>query len=44
MAKNKKIEVLGKQIRIIADTKSEYISITAMLKAKDCDFFVSDWL
>ena len=44
MAKNKKIEVLGKEIRIIADTKSEYISITDMLKAKDGDFFVSDWL
>lgn len=44
MAKNKKIEVLGKEIRIIANTKSEYISITDMLKAKDGDFFVSDWL
>jgi KilA-N domain len=44
MAKNKKIEVLGKEIRIIADTNNEFISITDMLKAKDGDFFVSDWL
>jgi hypothetical protein len=42
MAKNKKIEVLGKEIRIIAGTNNEFISITDMLKAKDGDFFVSD--
>ncbi len=44
MAKNKKIEVQGKEIRIIADNETEFISITDMLKAKDGDFFVSDWL
>ena len=44
MAKNKKIEVQGKEIRIIAENEMEYISITDMLKAKDGDFFVSDWL
>lgn len=44
MAKNKKIEVQGKEIRILADNEKEFISITDMLKAKDGDFFVSDWL
>ena len=44
MAKNKKIEVEGKEITIILDKEQEYISLTDMLKAKDGDFFISDWL
>ena len=44
MSKNKKIEVLGKEISIILENEKEYISITDMLKAKDGDFFISDWL
>ena len=44
MAKNKKIEVEGKEITIILDQEQEYISLTDMLKAKDGDFFISDWL
>jgi len=44
MAKNKKIEVEGKEITIILDEEQEYISLTDMLKAKDGDFFISDWL
>lgn len=44
MAKKKKIEVEGKEITIILDNKQEYISLTDMLKAKDGDFFISDWL
>jgi len=39
--KNKQIVVLGKDITISPD---EYISITDMLRAKDGDFFISDWL
>ncbi|MGM0505420.1 MAG: KilA-N domain-containing protein, partial [Bacteroidota bacterium] len=39
--KSKQIVVLGKDITISPD---EYISITDMLKAKDGDFFISDWL
>ncbi|WP_449371676.1 KilA-N domain-containing protein [Amniculibacterium aquaticum] len=42
--KNKKIEVEGKVITIILDKEQEYISLTDMLKAKDGDFFISDWL
>ncbi len=39
--KNKHIVVKGKTITISQD---EYISITDMLKAKDGDFFIADWL
>jgi len=44
MAKSKKIQVEDKEITIILDNKQEYISLTDMLKAKDGDFFISDWL
>ena len=44
MAKNKKIRVEGKEISILFDNDSEFISLTDMLKAKDGDFFISDWL
>ncbi|WP_286842025.1 MULTISPECIES: KilA-N domain-containing protein [Sphingobacterium] len=44
MAKNKKINVQGKEITIILDNGNEFISLTDMLKAKDGDFFISDWL
>ncbi|MEN5193456.1 KilA-N domain-containing protein [Sphingobacterium faecium] len=44
MKKNKKIKVDGKEITIIVDNEKEYISLTDMLKAKDGDFFISDWL
>ena len=36
-----KIDVLGKTITILKD---DFISLTDMLKAKDGDFFISDWL
>lgn len=39
--KNQQIEVLGKVITIDAE---DFISLTDMLKAKDGDFFISDWL
>ena len=44
MGKSQKIEVEGKEITIILDKEQEYISLTDMLKAKDGDFFISDWL
>lgn len=44
MAKNKKIEVEGKEITVILGGNQEYISLTDMLKAKDGDFFIADWL
>jgi len=42
--KAKKIIVRGSEIAIINSDGRDYISITDMLKAKDGDFFISDWL
>src|SRR3972149_1178381 len=39
-----KIEVKGTEISVITINKNDYISLTDMLKAKDGDFFISDWL
>ena len=39
--KNRIIVVQGEDITI---TKDDFISLTDMLKAKDGDFFISDWL
>ncbi len=44
MAKSKKIVVKGTEINIISIQNNDYISLTDMLKAKDGDFFISDWL
>ncbi|WP_269223056.1 KilA-N domain-containing protein [Flavobacterium sp. IMCC34518] len=44
MAKSKTINVKGTAITIIQKEASEFISLTDMLKAKDGDFFISDWL
>lgn len=40
----KKINVNDNEISIIEKAEQSYISITDMLKAKDGDFFISDWL
>ncbi|PYG87234.1 KilA domain-containing protein [Ruminiclostridium sufflavum DSM 19573] len=40
----KKIHVIGTEISITTINDNDYISITDMLKAKDGDFFISDWL
>jgi hypothetical protein len=39
-----KINVLGSQISILNESNQVFISLTDMLKAKDGDFFISDWL
>lgn len=45
MTKSKKIAVQGREINIILQKENEdFISLTDMLKAKDGDFFISDWL
>ncbi len=40
----KKIYVQGVQIAVIRNIDQDYISLTDMLRAKDGDFFISDWL
>ena len=44
MVKNKTINVKGTEITIISQKGIDYISLTDMLRAKDGDFFISDWL
>ncbi len=46
IAKSKKtmITVQGTAITILTQREDNYISLTDMLKAKDGDFFISDWL
>jgi len=44
MAKSSKIEVKGTAITILKEGEHDFISLTDMLKAKDGDFFISDWL
>ena len=39
-----KIIVKGVEINVIANGDNDYISLTDILKAKDGDFFISDWL
>ncbi len=40
----KQISVNGTEISVISHDNADYICITDMLKAKDGDFFVTDWL
>ena len=44
MNTNKTILVKGIDISIINENNGDFISLTDMLKAKDGDFFISDWL
>ncbi len=39
-----KINVQGTEITVLTVEDEDYISLTDMLKAKDGDFFISDWL
>lgn len=41
---SKKINVQGMDISVYSFKDQDYISLTDMLKAKDGDFFISDWL
>ena len=42
--KQSTIDVQGTSINILSYRDEDYISLTDMLKAKDGDFFISDWL
>ncbi|MDX9913052.1 MAG: KilA-N domain-containing protein [Candidatus Moranbacteria bacterium] len=42
--KKEKLIVQGIEITIAQFNKTDYISLTDMLRAKDGDFFISDWL
>ncbi len=40
----KKLQVQNTTVTIISRNRDDYISLTDMLRAKDGDFFISDWL
>lgn len=40
----KKIKVQGFKISVVSNEQQDFISLTDMLRAKDGDFFISDWL
>lgn len=44
MSANQQIQVLWSDINILKFKDDDYISLTDMLKSKDWEFFVSDWL
>ncbi|WP_181304360.1 KilA-N domain-containing protein [Rufibacter sp. XAAS-G3-1] len=44
MAKKKSIQVQGNEITILNQGEGDFISLTDMLKAKDGEYFISDWL
>lgn len=41
---SRKMDVKGREIAVITKAGQDYICLTDMLKAKDGDFFISDWL
>ena len=41
---SKTLTVLNTEIRVVAIDAEDYISLTDMLKAKEGEFFISDWL
>lgn len=42
--RNSEIEVRGTRVSVRSINGEDFISLTDMLKAKDGDFFISDWL
>jgi hypothetical protein len=44
MAKHKKITVLNNEITVQISNDHYFVSLTDMLKGKDGEFFISDWL
>ena len=40
----RKLNVKGSEISVISENGQDFISLSDMLKAKDGDFFISDWL
>ena len=43
-ATTRNIEVQGTAVAILTGKDGDYISLTDMLRAKDGEFFIADWL
>ena len=44
MKRTDKLDIKGTVVRIVKIGDEDYICLTDMLKAKDGDFFIADWL
>lgn len=44
LTKTSTLEVKGTSVSVVTSAQGDYISLTDMLRAKDGDFFISDWL
>lgn len=44
LTKTNTLEVKGTSVSVVTSAQGDYISLTDMLRAKDGDFFISDWL
>jgi len=42
--KTSTLEIQGTSVAVVTSPQGDYISLTDMLRAKDGDFFISDWL
>lgn len=43
-AKTGTLDIQGTPVAVVTSPQGDYISLTDMLRAKDGDFFISDWL
>jgi hypothetical protein len=43
-AKTSTLDIQGTSVAVVSSPQGDYISLTDMLRAKDGDFFISDWL
>lgn len=43
-AKTSTLDIQGTSVAVVSSPQGDYISLTDMLRTKDCDFFISDWL
>nr|WP_231512227.1 KilA-N domain-containing protein [Paucibacter sp. KBW04] len=43
-AKTKTLDIQGTRVAMVSSPQGDYISLTDMLRAKDGEFFISDWL
>lgn len=43
-AKTNTLDIQGTRVAVVSSPQGDYISLTDMLRAKDGDFFISDWL
>jgi hypothetical protein len=43
-AKTSTLDIQGTSVAVVSSPQGDYLSLTDMLRAKDGDFFISDWL